>query len=259
MNKRGTVLFATTIGLLAAACGGSGTTSTTARVASPSTPAGSSQSASAYHPVIDPANFTAVVNNPWFPLKPGSRYVYEGVKDGEHVRDVTTVTDGVQRIEGVPCVVVKDQLFHADGSLVEDTSDFYTQDIQGNVWYFGEVTAGLDDQGNLTDTEGSWLAGEDGAQPGIFMEANPAVGHSFRQEDYPGHAEDQFAVLDLAASVTVPFGSYNESILTQETTVLEPSVVDHKNYAKGIGEIAELQVQGPQPPEELKLVSFTSG
>ena len=245
------------IGLVGAACHSSG--GKAANTTPPSSSAASSPSASGYHPVIDSANFTAVVNNAWFPLKPGSKYVYQGVKDGEQVRDVTTVTNGVQKVDGVPCVVVKDQLFHADGSLVEDTSDFYTQDLQGNVWYFGEVTAALDDHGNLTDTEGSWLAGEDGAQPGIFMEANPTVGHSFRQEYYAGHAEDQFSVLDLAATVSTPFRSFGSTLLTQETTVLEPSVVDHKNYAKGIGEVAELQVQGPQPPEELKLVSFTSG
>ena len=243
------------IGLLAAACHAASTAANTTPLATTAPP----PSSSGYHPVIDPANFTAVVDNPWFPLKPGSKWVYEGVRDAEHVRDVTIVTDGIQKVDGVACVAVKDQLFHSDGSLVEDTTDFYTQDRQGNVWYFGEVTVGLDDHGDLTDTEGSWLSGEDGAEPGIFMEANPTVGHSFRQEFYPGHAEDQFMVLDLAASVSTPFRSFAGTLLTQETTVLEPSVVDHKNYAKGIGEVAELQVQGPQPPEELKLVSFTSG
>ncbi len=254
--KRGRIPSLVAIGLLAGACHSSGGTAANTTPPPSSAP---SPSASGYHPVIDPANFTATVDNPWFPLKPGSRYVYEGVKDGEHVRDVTTVTNGVQRVDGVPCRVVKDQLFHSDGSLVEDTTDFYTQDLQGNVWYFGEVTAALDDHGILTDTEGSWLAGQDGAEPGIFMEANPTVGHSFRQEFYQGHAEDQFTVLDLAAAVSTPFGSYGTTLLTQETTVLEPSVVDHKNYVKGIGEVAELQVQGPQPPEELKLVSYTGG
>jgi hypothetical protein len=157
-------------------------------------------------------------------------------------------------------VVVHDQLFRAkDGSLVEDTFDFYTQDRQGNVWYFGEMTVALDDQGRMTDRGGSWLAGEDGAQPGIFMEADPVVGHQFRQEYSPGQAEDTFKVLDLSTKVTVPYGSFDGSLLTQETTALEPGIVDHKNYVKGVGEVAELQVQGPQPPEELRLVSFTGG
>ena len=91
------------------------------------------------------------------------------------------------------------------------------------------------------------------------MEADPTVGHTHRQEYYPGHAEDSFKVLDLAAAVTTPLAAYPKSLLTEETTALEPGIVDHKNYVKGIGEVAELQVKGPKPPERLKLVSFTEG
>ena len=256
MTKATALLVAATIGLAATGC-----TSGKGPASAGTTPSSASASAtsSGYHPVIDPANFQALVDNLWFPLKPGSLYVYRGVKDGEPVREVYEVTRGVQKVEGVPCVVIHDRLFHSDGSLAEDTFDFYTQDRQGNVWYFGEMTVALDDKGKLTDTGGSWLAGEDGAQPGIFMEANPTVGHTFRQEYYPAHAEDQFKVLTLQASLSVPFGPFTNTLLTQETTALEPGIVDHKNYAKGIGEVAELQVQGPQPPEQLKLVSYSSG
>ncbi len=259
MQKRNILMFAAAIGLFATACGSGGGTTPNAAGTTPPPSGSAAPSSSAYNPVIDPANFQAVVDNPWFPLKPGSVYVYKGVKDGEPVRDLFVVTLGTQKIDGVPCVIVHDQLFHADGTLVEDTTDYYSQDRQANVWYFGEATAAIDDQGNLTDTEGSWLAGQDGAQPGIFMEGNPTVGHSFRQEYYAGHAEDRFTVLDLAAPVSVPFGSFTDTLLTQETTALESTVVDHKNYVKGVGEVAELQVQGPQPPEQLKLVSYTSG
>jgi len=209
--------------------------------------------------VIDPSNFRGVVDNPWFPLKPGSTWVYEGSKDGEPVHEVFVVTKGTQNVGGVPCVVVHDELLGMDGSLVEDTFDYYTQDTHGNVWYFGEVTVALDDQGKMTDTEGSWSAGEDGARPGIFMEADPTVGHTFKQESYPGHAEDTFTVLDLASPVTVPYGSFTDSLLTEETTVLEPGIVDHKNYVMGVGEVAELQVKGPKPPEEMTLVRYTPG
>ncbi|HJP67161.1 MAG TPA: hypothetical protein VKA30_12770 [Actinomycetota bacterium] len=241
-----------------------GTSSTSAAVGGSSAPAGAAASAvpspSGYHPVIDPARFTSVVDNPWFPLKPGATWVYRGSKDGEAVREVEVVTKGIQHVDGVPCVAVHDELFHAkDGSLVEDTFDFYTQDRQGNVWYFGEMTVALDDNDRMTDTEGSWMAGQDGAQPGIFMESDPTVGHSFLQEYYPGQAQDTFTVLDVAAHVDVPYGAFDSSLLTQETTVLEPGIVDHKNYVKGVGEVAELQVRGPQPPERSKLVSYTAG
>jgi len=197
-----------------------------------------------YHPTIDPANFRAVVDNAWFPLRPGSTYVYAGVKDGKPSRDVYTVTRTTKTIDGVPCVVIHDELSEA-GKLFERTTDYYTQDLQGNVWYFGEATAELDAGGKITSTEGSWLAGRDGAQPGIFMETQPGVGHAFRQEYYAGNAEDQFAVVSLASPVKVPYGSFTNALLTKETTRLEPGVLDHKYYVKGVGEVAEITVKGP--------------
>lgn len=129
----------------------------------------------------NPSSFTAHVDNPWYPLKPGTVYVYRGVKDGLPARDVVTVTHSTKRIEGVPCVVVRDRLY-LRGRLRERTSDWYTQDRRGNVWYFGEATAEFDAQGHVTSTEGSWRAGRSGARPGIYMPAHPKVGQSGRQE-----------------------------------------------------------------------------
>ncbi|MEN3271554.1 MAG: hypothetical protein V7636_315 [Actinomycetota bacterium] len=213
-------------------------------------------SGASYHPEINPAKFSAVVDNPWFPLKPGSTYVYEGTKDAKLARDVYAVTRNVTVIDGVRCVEVDDRLY-LDGTLEEKTTDFYTQDADGNVWYFGEATAELDEQGRVTTTEGSWRAGEHGAQPGLFMEASPVVGHAHRQEYDPGNAEDQFEILDLDTSVAVPLATYQHALLTKETTALEPDVVDHKYYVKGIGEVAEITVKGPT--ETSKLVSWTKG
>ncbi len=211
-------------------------------------------SASGYHPVIDPTDFTGIVDNPWFPLTPGTTFIYEGTKDGEPSRDVYFVSDETAMIDGVPCVVVQDQLF-LSGKLEEKTTDYYTQDTRGNVWYFGEATEELDKQGNVTSREGSWLAGKDGALPGIFMEADPVVGHSFRQEYYPGHAEDQFKVVNLAAGVHVPYGSFTGALLTQEWTALEPDVLDHKYYVRGVGEVSETSVKGPTEKSFLVSVS----
>jgi len=209
-----------------------------------------------YHPVIDPSQFSSTVDNPWFPLTPGTTFVYEGVKDGKPSRDVYTVTNDTKTIDGVPCVVVHDSLYLA-GALEEETLDYYSQDPQGNVWYFGEDTRELDAKGRTTSTEGTWHAGVDGAEPGVFMEADPFVGHQFRQEYYQGHAEDRYRVLDLSASVTVPFGSFASALLTMEWTALEPDVLDHKYYVRGVGEVAELSVRGPM--EQARLVSVTTG
>ncbi len=192
---------------------------------------------------IDPSTFVAGVDNPWFPLKPGTKLTYTGGKDGEKAVDVVEVSGETKVVAGVTCVVVRDRLSLA-GTLEERTEDWFAQDRDGNVWYFGEATAELDEAGNVVSTEGSWTAGIDGAAPGIVMPASPQVGQSFQQEFYPGHAEDRFVVLLTAASVKVPAGTYRGALLTAEWTPLEPRVLGEKFYARGIGLVKELDVAG---------------
>ena len=182
------------------------------------------------------------VTNAWFPLRPGTVWVYRGVKDGKPARDVVTVPKAAKTIDGVRCQVVEDRLYLA-GRLAERTTDWYAQDRAGNVWYYGEQTAELDAHGNVTSTEGTWQSGRDGAQAGIFMPADPQVGQSFRQEYYEGHAEDHFRVLSRTPRM----------LLTKEWTPLEPDVLDNKYYVKGIGTVKEIAVKGGQ--EELVLVN----
>jgi hypothetical protein len=199
----------------------------------------------------DPANFSATIDNPWFPLTPGTTLTYRGTKDGKAVIDVFRITNQTMTIAGVKCRVVDDQLWFS-GKLGEKTSDYYTQDKAGNVWYFGEDTEELDANGKVTSREGTWRTGRDGATPGIFMEATPTVGHAYPQEFYAGHAEDHFQVVSLAASITVPFGAFSNALETKEWTPLEPGVLDRKVYVIGIGEVLELAVKGPL--EKLELV-----
>jgi hypothetical protein len=178
------------------------------------------------------------------------------VKDGKPSFDVVRVTDKTKVIEGVTCVVVSDKL-KLSGVLEETTQDYYAQDQAGNVWYFGEDTAELDRHGEVTSREGSWMSGVDGAHAGVFMEATPTVGKDILQEYLKGHAEDHFAVIDLSASVTVPYGSFSDALETKEWTPLEPDVLDHKFYLRGVGEAREVAVKGPK--EELVLISFKRG
>jgi hypothetical protein len=198
--------------------------------------------------------FSARVDNPWFPLKPGMTFVYRGVKDGKSSRDVVRVLAATKTIDGAPCVSVSDRLF-VRGRVEERTTDWYTQDDRGNVWYFGEATAELDHTGRVTSTEGSWLAGRDGAKPGIFMPAHPRVGESHRQEYLRGHAEDRFQILSLRTTVRTPAVRSTHALLTKETTPLEPGVVDHKYYVRGIGTVLEQTVRGGN--ERNTLVSFS--
>ncbi len=196
-----------------------------------------------YHPAIEPADFGPNVDNPWFPLTPGTTLVYAGERDGARARELVTPLPRTTVIDGVRTRVVFDRLF-LDGTLAERTYDYYAQDDDGNVWYFGEDTVARDDNGNLTDTEGSFRAGVDGAQPGVFMQAHPDIGRRFRQEWYAGQAEDQFRVVERHATVTVPYGSFHQALRTEETTDLEPGVIDNKFYVRNVGEVTELSVQG---------------
>ena len=186
-----------------------------------------------YHPAIDPANFSHVVNSPYFPLVPGTTAIF-GEKDGNDTLDRrVTVTHDTKMVMGVKCVVVRDQVT-IKGEAEEDTYDWYAQDKQGTVWYFGEATKEFKGGGRVS-TEGSWEAGVNG-QPGIIMPAHPAPGAPYRQEYSPSVAEDMGQVVAVNESVTVPFGSFTGCVRTKEWSMLE-SGTEKKWYAKGIGEI----------------------
>ena len=208
-----------------------------------------------YQPHIRPSDFSPRVDNPWFPLTPGRTLVYTGTKDGKKALDLFAATSRTRMIDGVRTRVVEDRLY-LDNLLEERTSDYYAQDRCGNVWYFGEDTATLDRHGRVVDTEGTWHAGVDGAQPGVFMQAQPQLGRRFRQEWYRGHAEDVFKVIDRSAPVAVPYGSFRHALRTAEWTALEPDVLDNKYYVRGVGEVAEVSVKGPR--EVLRLVEIIS-
>jgi hypothetical protein len=202
-----------------------------------------------------PAGFVGRVDNPWFPLLPGTQYIYRGVKEDQPSRDVFLITAATKTIQGVRCTVVHDRLY-LSGHLHERTEDWYAQDRAGNVWYFGEATAELSPNGSVRSTEGSWQAGVDGARAGVFMPAQPHPGQSGRQEYYRGHAEDHFRVLSLSADVETPAISSSRALLTREWTPLEPGAVDHKLYVKGIGTVLEQAVKGDD--ERNSLVSRRS-
>jgi len=192
----------------------------------------------------------ARVDNPWFPLVPGTVYTYRGVKDGKASRDVVTVTRSTRTIEGVQATTVHDRLY-IGGTLEERTTDWYAQDRSGNVWYLGEATAELDPNGRVTSREGSWFAGVHGAQPGIYMPGSPVVGASGRQEYLKGHAEDHFRVEARDVTVSTPALTSAHALLTKEWTPLEPGVLDHKLYVRGVGTVLEQTVEGGRERNEL--------
>lgn len=204
-----------------------------------------------YDPVIDPANFVSTIDNPYMPLKPGTTFVYQAkTKDGVLENNVI-VTPKTRKIMGVTCVEVHDSV-KLNGKLTEDTLDWYAQDKDSNVWYFGENSKEL--SGGLVVTlEGSWTGGVDGAKPGIIMEAHPAIGDLYRQEFLPTVAEDLAGVLSLDKKVEVPAGTFDHCLETKEITPLEPGALEHKFYAQGVGMVYDVDlVTG----EKLKLIEI---
>jgi len=191
---------------------------------------------------LDPVRFVQTIDNPYFPLYPGTTFVYQGISEGETERNTVTVTFRKKVILGVETTVVRDAVY-VDGELAELTQDWYAQDRQGNVWYFGEFSQEYENGVPVSD-HGSWEAGVDGAQPGIIMPAHPHVGDTYRQEYYAGEAEDMARVLALDAAVTVPYGSFTDVLVTREWTPLEPGVAEKKFYAPCVGNVLIRQVAG---------------
>ena len=207
-------------------------------------------SAADYKPKIDPANFQARVDNPYYPLTPGTTYKYRETVLGETSEDVITVTHETKMIMGVPCVVVHN-VVTKNGARVEDTFDWIAQDKQGTVWYFGKDTKEISPGGAVT-TLGSWEAGVGGAQPGILMPANPMPSEPYRRAYRFGVAEDMGQIAALGESVTVPAGTFTDCTRTLEWSLLEPGS-GKKWYARGVGVVREESTAG----EVTELLSIT--
>jgi hypothetical protein len=216
---------------------------------------GASPSAAAYNPQIDPANFVSSVDNPLYPLKPGTLWEYTVNKEGATEKVVITVTRETKKILGVTTTVVHDVVTEG-GRVVEDTWDWYAQDREGNVWYFGEATTKTD--GGKSSTEGSWQAGLNGARPGFIMEAHPKAGDSYRQEYAPGVAEDRADVLSLNESVTVRKGSFTGCLKTKDYSPLKLDLVENKVFCPGVGQVLVVHVKGPAEREELVSITLPS-
>jgi hypothetical protein len=205
---------------------------------------------------LDPADFTTTIDNPYWPMAPGNGWVYREVdSEGGKQRVEVTVTKKTKTIMGIEARVVHDVVTD-DGDLVEDTFDWYAQDADGNVWYLGEDTKEYEN-GKVKSNEGSWEAGVDGAQAGIVVPAEPRVGLTYRQEYYAGRAEDRGEILSVNEKATVPFGSFEQVLMTKDTTPLDPKVVEHKFYARGVGPVLAISVSGGSDREEL--VRFVRG
>ena len=187
--------------------------------------------------------FSTRIDNPYWPMKPGARWIYTEREGGDVNRVVVEVTDRTKRVaSGLTARVVHD-VVSRKGEIVEDTLDWYAQRKDGSVWYLGENTKEYEN-GKVSSTEGSWEDGVDGAKRGLMVPAEPKVGMTYRQEYYPGHAEDKGKVLSLKASASVPAGRYTRMLKTKDFTPLEPPAAEFKYYARGVGPVLSESVAG---------------
>jgi hypothetical protein len=200
-------------------------------------------------PGFDRANFAGGVENPLFPLEPGTVYHLRGETEDGIEREKIRVTNRTKEILGVTTTVIKD-VVRVNGKIAESTHDWYAADNDGNVWYFGENTAEYKN-GEIINRHGSWKAGEDGAHAGIIMQANPEVTDSCRQEYYKGEAEDMYWVVNVGETKEVPYGKFKNVVRTLEWQRLEPKVMVEKFHAPGVGLIAERALSGGKEIVEL--------
>jgi hypothetical protein len=198
---------------------------------------------------LDPADFLARIDNPYWPMAPGTRSVYREFDFEGSQRVTVTVLERTRTIEGIEATVVHDVVSEG-GELVENTFDWYAQDVCGNVWYMGENTKEYEN-GEVVSTAGSWEHGVDGAMAGVIMPGDPQVGLTYRQEYYAGEAEDAGEIVSLDEQAQVPFGHFRNVLLTKDYTPIEPKVLEYKLYAQGVGPVLVLGVSGGSDREEL--------
>ena len=246
MRRAVLALLTMLLALAVAACGGGSREASGPPAAATTLPKGSETVR------LDPGRFTTQIDNRYWPMKPGSRWLLrETDKGGDAQRVEITVTDQTKTIMGIEARVVHDKVTNAkDGSLVEDTYDWYAQDDKGNIWYLGEDTKEYEN-GKVATTEGSWQAGVDGAQPGILLPADPKRLMEYRQEYYRGQAEDAAKVLSLDMRAKVPAGLFDQVLVTREYTPLEPNLLEHKFYAPKVGPVLAITVKGGSGRAEL--------
>lgn len=205
-----------------------------------------------YNPIINSSDFSTKIDNQYFSLVPRTRYIYEGETEGGRERNEVYVTTETKEVMGVKTRVVWDRVW-LNNELIEETYDWYAQDEEGNVWYFGEDSKEIE-SGEVVSTSGSWEAGVDGALPGIIMKVNPKVGDEYRQEFYEGEAEDMAEILSLNETVETSYKTFTNCLKTLDWTPLEKNSEEHKYYCSEVkGVVLEVVLDGD---EEIELISY---
>jgi hypothetical protein len=237
---------------LLASCGGDGSGSSTtpsagdpvgtgAATAPPGDPTTPNEPVSARD--FDPADFDPAtpVDNGWFPLTPGTQFVYEGssLDDGERLQHevVFTVSDMVKEVAGVRVVVIWDRDY-TEGELVEEEIAFFAQDREGNVWHLGQYPEEFENA-KLHKSPG-WVAGEEGARAGIAMKDEPKLGDPSYSQGFappPINWDDRGRTYKVGTQTCVPADCYEDVLVIEEYEPSKPGAFQLKHYAPGVGNV----------------------
>ena len=176
-------------------------------------------------PSPDPADFVTGVDNPWLPLAPGATWTYQATGATQGIVTVT-VGEETETVAGVATTAVT----RSDPTGAE-VVDYYAQDRRGNVWWFGR--------------DGEWRAGEDGAQAGLAMPADPRLGDGWRAAYAEGVVDVRAEVVTLDQVVSVPAGRFSDLVGIDTSNPLTPRVGTRSFYARGTGLVEEVSTEGP--------------
>jgi hypothetical protein len=212
------------------------------------------------HPsrVVDFTHPTTI-DNPLFPLKPGTEWVYEGTvtEGGESTphRVVFTVSSLTKEIDGVVTRVIWDRDF-GDGVLEESELAFFAQDDDGNLWRFGEYPEEFSD-GKFEAAPSVWITGMQGARAGLYMLDHPRVGDAYVQG--LARSIEFYDVARVHATdlrTCVPAGCFTKVMRTNETSPLDPAGgIQTKFYAPGVG-LVRIGAIGGDSQERMTLRSM---
>ena len=186
----------------------------------------------------DPANLSSVGRNAYFILEPG---YYLVLRDHSKNQVTVTVLNETKMVAGVETRVIEEREL-AKGKLVEVSRNYFAIDkVSQDVLYFGEQVS-MYKSGKVVSTEGSWLAGVDGAKAGLIMPGQARVGYRHYQEQAPGVAMDRAEILSVGETLKTPAGTLEKCLKIEETTTLASGEREYKYYAPGIGLVKEEQM-----------------
>ena len=182
--------------------------------------------------------------NPFWSLRPGYQLVLES---DEEILFITVLHE-TRDVDGVRTRVVEELEYEKDGDEripVERSLNFYAICRQTNsVFYFGEDVEFFDEDGNVISTEGAWLAGRNGARPGVVMPGTILVGGKYYEEIAPeDEALDKGEILAMQCGCEAGGRQFDRACIAIAGSNDCDGDTDEKLYVKGIGIVVDDELE----------------